>query len=284
MTSTPGADGDPTPLLERLEPSGAPETVAQVVESFGLWERAGEPPMRPRVLLNMASTLDGRASLGGRSGPISGPADRALFHALRAAVDGVLVGAATVRAERYGRMVRDQATRRLRSERGLAEEPLACIVSGRLVLDPELPLLREPAAHVVVLTASGASLPEAEARVDYVRAATGETVDLESALVELTGRFAVGTLLCEGGPHLARQLLGAGLIDELFLCVSPLLAGGEPVEGGALRVFAGLELDPPAHVELRSALCADSYLFLRYAVSAPARVSRATTSSSSLAS
>jgi len=284
MTQTRGAADDEAPALERLGPCGAPETVAQVVESLGLWERPGPRPGRPRVLLNMVSTVDGRASLGGRSGPISGPADRALFHGLRAAVDGVLVGAATVRAERYGRMVRDEDTRRLRAARGLTEEPLACVVSGRLVLDPEIPLLREPESRVVVLTASQASLPETAAQVDYVRAPAGEAVDLERALEELARRFAIGTLLCEGGPHLARQLLGAGLIDELFLCVAPLLAGGEPVEGGALRIFAGPGLEPPARVELRSALRADSYLFLRYAVSAPARVSRETTSSSSLAS
>lgn len=286
MTETSGADSEQALRFESLLPSGEPASAAEIVERLGLWERSGEPPGRPRVLLNMACTLDGRASLAGRSGPISGPADRALFHALRAAVDGVLVGAATIRTERYGRMIRDAGTRRLRAERGLAPEPLACVVSGRLVLDAEIPLLREPDSHVVLLTASQASLSGAAAQVDYIRAASesGEAIVLERALAELSERFAVQTLLCEGGPHLARQLLGAGLIDELLLCLSPVLAGGEPVEGGALRIFAGLELDPPMRVELLSALCADSYLFLRYAVSAPARVSRETTSSSSLAS
>ena len=45
-------------------------------------------------------------------------------------MDAVLVGAGTVRAERYGRMIADPPTRALRVERGLREEPLACIVSG----------------------------------------------------------------------------------------------------------------------------------------------------------
>ena len=47
----------------------------------------------------------------------------------------MLVGAGTVRAERYGSIVRDPEARRLRAERGLSAEPLACIVSGRLSLD-----------------------------------------------------------------------------------------------------------------------------------------------------
>ncbi len=73
-------------------------------------------------------------------------------------------------------------------------------------------------------------------------------------------------MLCEGGPHLARELLAAGLLDEIFLTVSPLLAGGEPSAGEALRILAGAELDPPVGLELLGAMRAASYLFLRYAV------------------
>src|SRR5208282_254060 len=120
-------------------------------------------------MLNMVSSVDGRATLGGRSGTLSDSSDRALFHALRAAVDGVLVGAGTVGAERYGRIIGDAATRRLRRERGLADEPLACIVSGRLRLDTDIPLLAEPEARVAILTASAASLPAPRAQLDYVR-------------------------------------------------------------------------------------------------------------------
>jgi len=268
----PSSAPDDVVRLERLLPAGEPASVEQVVESFGLWERASEPAARPRVLLNMVSTVDGRASLRGRSAPLSGPADRALFHALRTAVDGVLVGAATVRTERYGRMIRDRDRRMLRLRRGLEEEPLACIVSGRLVLDAEIPLFQEPEARIALITSSAATLPDGPAQVAYVRAASGGVLDLERALAELAERFAIQTLLCEGGPHLARQLLGAGLIDELFLCISPILAAGEPAAGQALRMFAGPELEEPAHVELLAALASDSYLFLRYGVSAPARV------------
>jgi riboflavin biosynthesis pyrimidine reductase len=253
-----------------------------VVEALGLWERPASPPARPRVLLNMVSTVDGRATVRGRSGSISGPADRELFHGLRSAVDGVLVGAGTVRTERYGRLIRNEDTRRLRAERGLAEEPLACVVSGRLALDEDLPLLRDPAARVVILTASAASLPAAEATVEYVRTPGGK-LDLRAALGELSERLAVHLLLCEGGPHLARELVAAGLLDELFLSLSPLLAGGEPASGEALRILAGAELDPPIELELRGALRCEGSLFLRYAVSARDRVSRETIDSSSLA-
>jgi riboflavin biosynthesis pyrimidine reductase len=132
-------------------------------------------------------------------------------------------------------------------------------------------LLAEPAARVVILTPSSASLPAgaAAAEVDYIRAARDGQLDLAAALAELRARFDVRTLLCEGGPHLNAQLLGAGLVDELFLSLSPLLAGGDPAAGGeALRILAGPELSPPVVLELRGVLEHDSGLFLRYGVRA----------------
>ena len=80
---------------------------------------------------------------------------------------------------------------------------------------------------------------------------------------ELRERFQVATLLCEGGPHLNRELLAAGLIDELFLSVSPILAGGS---GDQLRIVAGPELKPPASLQLLSVVASESELFLRYGV------------------
>jgi riboflavin biosynthesis pyrimidine reductase len=259
--------GSPKPLtLKRLLPATADEIVA----GFGLDELPIPPPTgRPHVILNMVSTVDGHATLGGRSGPISGAADRALFHALRLAVDAVMAGAATVRVERYGRIVPDAARRESRVARSLREEPLACIVSGRLTLDAEIPLLADPAARVVILTPSSASLPAgaAAAEVDYIRAARDGQLDLPAALAELRARFDVRTLLCEGGPHLNAQLLGTGLVDELFLSLSPLLAGGDPTSGGeALRILAGPSFSPPVELELRGVLEHDSGLFLRYSV------------------
>jgi riboflavin biosynthesis pyrimidine reductase len=275
----------PTGLrLARLFPAGAPATVAEVVEQLGLWSRRDVVPERPRLLLNMISSVDGRATLGGRSGGLSDRADRALFHGLRSAVDAVLVGAGTVRSERYGRIIPDAARRAQRRSRGLSEEPLACIVSGALTLEPTLPLLQEPSAQVAVLTASQASLAATSAHVEYVRAAQDGQLDLAAALAELAQRFGIQSVLCEGGPHLGLQLVLAGLVDELFLSLSPRLVGGEDRTKESLRILAGAELEPPVDLELLSVLSSGSELFLRYGVSARERVSRETTLSSSLAS
>ena len=143
---------------DRRAGGGAPAAVGPELR------RAAPVGRRPRVFLNMACTADGRATLEGRSGPIGNRADKELFLALRTAVDAVLVGAGTARTERYRRLVKDESQRRLRLERGLAEEPLACIVSASLALSPEsVPLLGDPAARVVILTPSAAGvLPAAD--------------------------------------------------------------------------------------------------------------------------
>lgn len=279
-THAPGA------LFKRLLPPGEPADAVQIADGLDLQARVRACSERPYVILNMASTVDGRASIGGRSGAIGDRADRELFHALRASVDAVMAGAGTVRVERYGRIIPDAQTRRRRVSRGLSEEPLACIVSGRLSLAPDTPLLAEPAARVVVVTPSDSSLPETPAQLDYVRASRDGLLDLPAAMAELSGRFAVRTLLCEGGPHLNGQLLLAGMVDELFLSFSPKLAGGEDATGEALRIIAGAQFREPLALELLGALESGSTLFLRYGVcaSAPERVSRETMPSSSLAS
>jgi riboflavin-specific deaminase-like protein len=283
--------------FQRLLPPGEPASATEIADGLDLRARvrgsggsgggsSGGGGERPYTILNMASTADGRASIGGRSGPIGDLADRELFHALRASVDAVMAGAGTVRVERYGRIIPDAAIRRRRAQRGLGEEPLACIVSGRLSLAPDIPLLAEPEARVVVVTPSQSSLPETPAHVDYVRARRDGLLDLPAAMAELRGRFSVGTLLCEGGPHLNGQLLLAGLVDELFLSLSPKLAGGEDATGEALRIVAGAQFREPLALELLGVLESGSTLFLRYSVrdSAPERVSRETMASSSLAS
>jgi riboflavin biosynthesis pyrimidine reductase len=211
----------------------------------------------------MVSSLDGRATIAARSGGLSDAADRALFRGMRAITDAVLVGAGTARSEHYGRMIRDPAVRHARKQAGRTAEPLACVVTSRLALDSELPLLNEPEARVVIVTASAASLPPVPAEVQYVRAAGPDgQLDLGAALRELLVRLHVREVLCEGGPSLNAQLLAVGLVDELFLSLAPVLAGGEDV----LRIVAPSDALAPTRLELEGLLTAESQLFLRYRV------------------
>jgi riboflavin biosynthesis pyrimidine reductase len=255
----------PSPSSSTLHSRAAGESSSQPPNEPSS-QSPGGPPSRPYLVLNMVSTADGRATLAGRSGAIGAQADKALFLGLRTAVDGVMAGAGTVRAEGYRRLVRDERRRKIRREHGLAEEPLACIVSGRLSVGKDVPLLADPDARVAILTASQASLPhECRAEIAYVRAVRDGVLDLPGAMSQLRERHDIRTLLCEGGPHLNAQLLVAGLVDELFLSLSPKLAGGDEVSE-TLRILSGPEIDPPTALDLVSALEHDSHLFLRYRV------------------
>ncbi|HEX4117045.1 MAG TPA: dihydrofolate reductase family protein [Solirubrobacteraceae bacterium] len=269
MPSNPEQPPSERPLrLRRLLPAGDRASIEQVVDELHLVAAGSdETRKRPYLLLNMIATTDGRATLGGRSGPLGGRADKALLYGLRTAVDAVMAGAGTVRAEHYGQLIRDDRERRIRRDRGLDEEPLACIVSGRLALDSGIPLLAESGTRVAILTSSEASLPQdCRAEISYVRSARDGQLDLPRAMAELYERLGVRTLLCEGGPHLNAQLLAHGLVDELFLTLSPKLGGGDAVSE-TLRIVSGPEFDPPLELELAGALEHDSYLFLRYRVS-----------------
>lgn len=263
----------PSILLRRLLPASASaaastaatSTVQEILDELAVQLAAGAERAsaagRPLVLLNMASTADGRASVGGRSGPIGDEADSELLHGLRTLADAILVGAGTARAERYARLLRDGAEIQQRLRRGLSAQPLACIASESLALEStSVPLLAEPQAKVAILTPSDGTIPESAASVSYVRSAREGRLDLADALAELHEDHGVRTLLCEGGPGLAADLIAADLADELFLCLAPKLAGGR----GELRITSGAELAPPRRMRLASLHEHDSYLFLRY--------------------
>jgi len=252
------ARNEPPVTLRRLLPQAGAWTADDLAEALRFWEMA--PDGRPFVAVNMVCTVDGRATVAGRTAPISSVADRQVFHALRTRVDAVMVGAGTVRVERYGRLVRDEHRRAQRVAAGLAADPIAIVVSARLDLPVDLPLLQDPDSHVVIVTSAEATLADCPARVEYLRS---DPVDLGGALARLRGDHGVRAILCEGGPTLNAALLSDGLIDELFLTTVPKIAGG----AGALTIIGDGAVGEPADVELTWLLASDEgELFARYAI------------------
>ncbi len=243
-------------MLRRLLPEPGLVTAAEALENLKLEERA--PQHRPYVVLNMVATADGAAAVAQRTAPISNPADRQLFQELRGRVDAVLVGAGTVRTERYGRLVREPQRRERRVAQGLAPDPLAVVVSHRLGLTPDLPLLANPHSRVVVVTASDGELTGCAAQISYLR--SGPDVDLAAMLSRLRTEHGVRSVLCEGGPNLNASLIPAGLVDELFLSIAPLLAGS----AGSLSIIDRAHLPEPVDLTLVWLLESQGHLFARY--------------------
>lgn len=234
---------------------GAAEVDA--LDAYGRLSRLGD---RPRMRLNMVSTVDGAAALGGRSSALGGPADKALFATLRSLSDVILVGATTIQAEGYGPARLDDSARGRRQRWGLAPVPPIAVVTGSCRLDWSSPFFAQAEQRPVVITAASAT-PADRGNADEVAdviVAGEDRVDLTLAVRALAER-GHDNVLAEGGPGIAAQLAAAHLIDELCLTVAPIVAGGD-----ARRILAGDDLDPPTHFELGHVLEADGYLFVRY--------------------
>ena len=236
-------------LPERLETSPG-------LHASGLRLVDKAPEGRPYLALNMVSTADGKAAMDWRTRGISTDVDRELFHHLRTQADAVMVGAGTVRAVRYGTVTKTDELRAKRVDEGVREVPLAVIVSGRLDLPADLPILNVPDQPVVIATASDAVIPDLGEQVTYER--VGD--DLPLLMARLRSEHGVRAVLCEGGPTLNSILLAAGLVEELFMTLHPKLLGG----AAALTIVAGRALVDPVELELVSLAEAESELYTRW--------------------
>ncbi len=216
------------------------------------------PDGRPFVCLNMIATADGRATVQGRAGTIANRADYELFHATRARMDAIMVGAQTIRVESYGRTINSAEARARRVREGLPADAHAILVTRSVSLPAGVGLLRAAENTVIVLTPSeDGELPDSAATVHYVR-----EPDLGAGLRRIRAEHGIRAVVCEGGPNLNATLLPAGLVDELNLVYAPKLAGGED----PLTILGGALLEPPIELSLVTLHESGGYLFARYAV------------------
>lgn len=219
---------------------------------------------------NMVMTADGAArSPDGLSAGISGDADRRVFGRLRGLADVVLAGAGTVRAEGYrpARAKPDFADRRAAA--GQAMVPAIAVVSRSLDLDLDAELFTAPLVPTIVITCASTdpARRKAVSAVADLIVAGEDRVDLHRALAALHER-GLHRVHAEGGPHLLGELAAEGLLDELLITVSPVLAGGSYAGEGPLpRILAGQPLpDAPRPLRLHHALEDAGTLFLDYRV------------------
>jgi riboflavin biosynthesis pyrimidine reductase len=245
------------------------------------------PAARPFVIANFVSTLDGVVSykIKGKSGgsTISGSnlADRFIMGLLRASADTVMVGAGTLHdvsakslwtpeyvypdAKHLYEEYRNNAQRK-------PEAPLLVIVSGSGRLELKRAIFRTPSIRTVVITTSAgkdeltrrgaATLDSVE--IHALKSSRG-SIAPRAILQLLQSQFGVKTLLHEGGPTLFGQFLAAEAVDELFLTLSPQIAGRK---GDATRpaVVQGVEFVPDSApwFQMVSVKEKPAYLYLRY--------------------
>lgn len=231
----------------------------------------------PCVVANFVESLDGVVAVPRlpRSHAVIGDhseADRFVLGLVRACADAVVIGSGTLLASPKGTWRVDRAypeaadaLLELRARRGRPEQPLVAVVTTGASLDPAHPVLE---SGVLVLTTEGAasrlraSVPGAS---EVVAVNDGETVDLARAIDLLRDR-GCPVVLTEAGPSMFGSLVASQLIDELFLTVSPILAGRAAT--ARLGLVEGVELVPQTRVagRLRSVRAHGSHLFLRYAL------------------
>lgn len=257
MPSSPTSGEEPE--LHRLAPEGEGVHAGELLATLNLAGRAHTD--RPYTIANFVSSADGRAAFQGVSRGLSDPGDRQMFHGLREHVDAILVGTGTLRAERYGRLIRDPERRHRRAASALSPEPLGVVFTQSGSVPIDIPLLDEPAARVVVFTPTSLDTSSVAAEVEVVLLDAGQ-LTLTTMMRRLRSAYDVRSVLCEGGPTLFRALLEEDLVDELFLSLAPKLTGG----GIAPSITMG-----PALAELRPLRLIwvaelHSSLYLRYAI------------------
>lgn len=217
------------------------------------------PADRPWIAVGMVASLDGATAVDGTSGALGGDADKAVFRAVRAIADFIVVGAGTLRTENYGPVRYSDEVRVARREAGRdPEPPRLAVVTSSLDLDLDSDLFRSERPPLVFTTVDADDeRVEAVAAVTDVHRAGEGRVDLTSA-AQVLGAQGAEVVVSEGGPSLNGALADAGLIDEVCLSLAPQLAGGD-----SARIVAGAEAVDETY-RLDSLLEADDVLFARW--------------------
>lgn len=225
------------------------------------------PRRRPFVIVNMASSADGKIATANRAvNSLGSPADHEHLYELRATTDAILCGARTV--NQPGVTLDSGAPEfiRRRERRQLSPQPIRVVVSGRATLSPDATVFSTPGAPVIVLTTEAAparALKALRNRNTEIRCFGKSTVDLKAALAWLACEHGVRRLVCEGGAELNDAMFREGLIDELHLTLCPKVIGGR--EAPTISDGSGVPLlGQASSLELQRTRRVGDELFLVY--------------------
>jgi len=175
--------------------------------------------MKPKVILNAAMTLDGKIATRTGSSEISDKEDLLMVHRLRKEMDAIMVGINTVIAD----------DPRLTVHKITAEpekNPIRVVVDSQGRTPIKARILNEDALTIVVVSdnASPEKIKRLRQRAE-VMFCGNKKVDLQ-CLMEKLGDIGIKTLMLEGGSTLNYSMFREGLVNEIRVCIAPMIAGG----------------------------------------------------------
>ena len=235
-------------IVRRLHPGPLVEIDADTEDGRAALEGFYAIPHERWLRINLIASVNGAAAgTDGTSESLTNRVDRRILGTIRRLSEIVLVGAASVRTEGYflpktASLAIITGSGDLTGHRIPDDVPIGKVV----VLCPAA------AASTVRLTLGAENVSIVELSASKGRA----EVDLTEAIHALRA-LGRNSIVCEGGPKLAGQLLNAGLVDELCLSTSP------QVSATVKPVLPGLISGSPLHLEqLLSDV--DGHLFARW--------------------
>ena len=222
----------------------------------------------PFVFLNVATTADGKLAPANRQFiPFSSKRDHNLLLELRTRADAVMSGARTVDLAPVTLGTGGDKYRRMRLKNGLAEHHLRVIVSGSGTIDPEAEIFKHRFSPIIILTTerAGKNLKKLIEVADDVVICGDEEIDFSTACQYLNRKWNVKKLLCEGGGEVNDALLRAGVVNEIYLTLCPLIFGGRnaPTLADGIGVT---RLADAVRLKLKSMRRVGDELFLVYSV------------------
>jgi 2,5-diamino-6-(ribosylamino)-4(3H)-pyrimidinone 5'-phosphate reductase len=185
--------------------------------------------MRPRVIVNVAMSADGKLSTRERRQvKISGNEDFARVDRLKAGCDAVAVGIGTVLADDPSLTVKSPDLRAERQREGRPEHPVRVVIDGRARTPPDASILvKGDGLRVIAVSerADPAKVEALRAKATVITAGKDE-VDLSRVLDEL-GQMGIRSLMVEGGGTLIAGFIRAGLADEIYTYIGSVVIGGK---------------------------------------------------------
>ena len=181
--------------------------------------------MKPYVILNAAMTLDGKIATENGSSNISGEEDLKRVHELRKECDAIMVGIGTVMAD-------DPRLTVHKVDANPDDNPLRVVVDSKCRTPIDARITNED-AKIVIAVAN-------EYKDDFLKSEKYQTfknrgvkfffsgsehVDLVS-LMNYLHEEGIEKLMLEGGATLNFSMIKSGLIDEIRICIAPMVVGG----------------------------------------------------------